>query len=68
MTTITVEIPTTYKTYTKKEEQPILQQYLTDSFFDYVEVMQDIKLWKELSKSKKFQTLESKIRKKAWSL
>jgi len=44
MTTITVEIPTTYKTYTKKEEQPILQQYLTDSFFDYVEVMQDIKL------------------------
>lgn len=68
MTTITVEIPTTYKTYTKKEEQPILLQYMTDSFFDYVEIMQDIKLWQELSKSKNFQALEAKIRKKVWSL
>ena len=64
MTTITIEIPTTYKEYTKKEKQPLLNGYMTESFFDYVEMMEDIKLAEELKNSKKFQDLETKIRDK----
>jgi len=66
MTQITINIPEKYSSYISEDND--LQNVLTEFFLDYIESKEDIKLRENLSKSKKFNELNSKLNKKLWNL